>query len=222
MRNFVSSGIFLALCLVATPFLGGQVVDLTVNNNCGTGCFGTPAPQGTLIGTITVAQGGNSNTLTVTLQMQPGFTLKVQDGNDFNFNGPAGLTVNAATVTWDGHNTPTAVSFGVSNGKNVNSFGTFGYNITGIGTGQLGSVTSVNTLTLTITCSSACTPAGLINAFNSNGADFAIHFCDASGTNCSTWTGYAGNGGAAVPEPSILALLACSAVMFGGFFRRLL
>ena len=64
------------------------------------------------------------------------------------------------------------------------------------------------------------TPADLINERNSNGANFAIHFCDASGTNCSQWTGFASNGGVQVPEPSILALLACSAAVFGGFFRR--
>ena len=223
MRKFVCVGVFLAICSAAAPFASGQVVDLTINNNCGSGCNGTPAPQGTRIGSIAVTQGNNSNTLVVTLQMAPGFTLKVQNGNDFNFQGLPGMTVSNVGVEWQGGpNSYTSVTFGVNYGKNVSSFGTFGYNINGIGTGQLRNITSVNSLQLTITCASSCKPAALINSFNSNGSNFAIHFCDASGTNCSKWTGFAANSGARVPEPPILALLACSAAVFGGFLRRLL
>jgi len=221
MRNFVHIGALLAICLLATPFVRGQVVDLIVNNSCGSVCGGTPAPQGTLIGTITVTQ-TSSNTLTLTLQMASGFSMKVQDGNDFNFQGLPGMTITGVGAKWDGGpSTYTAVNFGVSNGKNVSGFGTFGYNITGIGTGQLGSITSINSLQVTITCSSTCTAAQLISALNSDGANFAIHFCDASGTKCSQWTGFAANGSAqVVPEPSAIALLVCSAFVLGGFFRR--
>ena len=56
----------------------------------------------------------------------------------------------------------------------------------------------------------------------SKGADFAIHFCDASGTNCSTSTGFAASGGSGVPEPLVMSVLASSVLVFGCFFRRFL
>lgn len=225
MRSFVIRAVvLLTICVFAGSFLAAQVT-LTINNNCDSGC-NPPIPAGTTIGTVNVTQNG-SNALTVTLTMSAGFTMKIQDGNDFNFNGPSGLTVSNVGVSWDGSFPGSSnVAFGVGTGNNVDGFGTFGYSITGIGTGLKDShgdaVTSVTSLTFTVTCTSACTPSTLIDAFNSNGADFAIHFCDADGINCAVSTGFAANGTASVPEPSIVALLACSAAIFGGFFRRLL
>jgi hypothetical protein len=225
MRKFVSRAVFLlAICLFGSSFLVGQV-SLTIANNCGSGC-NPPIAAGTVIGTINVTQNG-PDSLTVTLTMSSGFTLKVQDGNDFNFNGPSGLTVSNLNVTWDGAHPGSAnnVAFGVSTGNNVSAFGTFAYNIHGIATGLKDSahnaVTSVTGLSFTVTSTGAISPADLINAFNSDSADFAIHFCDADGSNCTPFTGFAANGTAQVPEPPVTALLACSGLMLG-FFRRLL
>ena len=224
MRNFVISVVLLvAICLFGAPFLAGQVT-LTVTNDCGSAC-NPPIPAGTTIGTISVTQNG-PDSLTVTLTMAAGFTQKIQDGNDFNFNGPAGLTMSGLSVTWDGANpgSATNIAFGVSNGNNVNGFGTFGYNITGIGTGLKDSggsaVTSVTSMTFTVTSTGAISPTDLINDLNSSGSNFSIHFCDLDGSKCAPSTGFAANGTAQVPEAPVTALLACSALMLGGFFRR--
>src|ERR1700751_915574 len=100
MRKFVNRAVFLlAICLCGTSFLAGQV-NLTITNNCGSGC-NPPVPAGTVIGTINVTQNG-PDSLIVSLTMAPGFTLKIQDGNDFNFNGPSGLTISNLNVAWDG------------------------------------------------------------------------------------------------------------------------
>lgn len=217
MRQFVFAvGCVLAICLIATPLALAQV-DLTVNNNCDTGCT-PPVPQGTIIGIVSVVQNG-TDSVTVTLTMQPGFTMHIEDGNDFNFNGPSGLTISGMSAVAGG-NQYNNLTFGVSNGKNVSGFGNFAYNITGIGIpGQQG-ITSVSSLTFTVTSNGPITPSDIINMFNNHGADFGIHFCDADGTNCAISTGFAANGGTQVPEPPVTALLACSAVLFGGFLRR--
>jgi hypothetical protein len=225
MRRLVGCfGCLLAIFLIASPFALADTVDLTVNNNCGSGC-NPPIAPGTVIGTITLTQNG-SNSLIVSITMAAGFSQKIQDGNDFNFNGPSGLTISNLNVTWGGSNPGSAnnIGFGVSNGKNVSIFGNFAYNITGIGVGLKDSannaVTSVSTLTFTVTSAGAITPADLINMFNSNGANFAIHFCDAGGSLCSQYTGFAANGGVQVPEPPVTALLASSVLFFGCFLRR--
>jgi hypothetical protein len=225
MRRLVFClGCLLAIFLIASTVAFADTVDLTVNNNCGSGC-NPPIAPGTVIGTVTVTQNG-SNSLIVSITMAAGFSQKIQDGNDFNFNGPSGLTISNLNVTWGGSNPGSAnnLSFGVSNGQNVSMFGNFAYNITGIGVGLKDSaghaVTSVSTLTFTVTSAGAITPADLINMLNSNGANFAIHFCDASGSTCALYTGFAANGGVQVPEPSVPALLASSVLFFGGFLRR--
>jgi len=225
MRNFVFAlGCTLALALLLTPSAFADATTLTLTNNCGAGC-NPPVPQGTTIGTVDVEQGGNANTLTVTLTMAPGFSLKTQGGPDFSFNAPAGTTVSNVGVSWGGGSNSN-VNFGIRDGRNVSSFGTFAYSITGIGSGfgpgSLHGVTSVTTLTFTITATGAIPPAQLLAAFNGKGSDFAIHFCDAGGSNCALYTGFAGNGGATVPEPPVTALLACSTLVFGGFLRRFL
>lgn len=228
MRNILFVfGCVLAASLVVSPLALADQTNLTLNN-CGTGC--TPAvPQGTVIGTVDVEQGANADTLTVTLTMAPAFSMKVEAGNDFSFNAPSGLTLAVSNVaaSWSGGGNSN-VNFGVRTGRNVSEFGTFGYSITGIGSrgpagGHLHDVTSVSTLTFTITASGAITPAELMAAMSSKGADFAIHFCDASGTNCATSTGFAASGGSSgVPEPPVLSMLACSVLVFGCFFRRFL
>jgi hypothetical protein len=223
-RLVVCFGCLLAIFLIASPFALADTVDLTVNNNCGSGC-NPPIAPGTVIGTISVTQNG-SNSLIVTITMAAGFSQKIQDGNDFNFNGPSGLTISNLNVTWGGANPGSAnnLIFGVSNGKSADGLGSFAYNITGIGVGLKDSannaVTSVSTLTFTVTSAGNITPADLINMFNSQGADFAIHFCDASGSTCAVYTGFAANGGAHVPEPPVMTLLASSVLFFGGFLRR--
>jgi len=102
----------------------------------------------------------------------------------------------------------------------VSGYGTFGYNIMGIADGLKNSggtaVTSVTSISFTVTSTGAIVPTALINDLNGDGANFAIHFCDNDGSSCSLSTGFAINGPSApLPEPSILALLACSGLMFG-------
>src|SRR6266403_931604 len=103
------------------------------------------------------------------------------------------LTISGLSAVAGG-NTYNNLAFGVSNGGGADGFGKFGYNITGIGIPGQNGITSVSSLTFTITSNGAITPADIIGMFNAQGADFAIHFCDGAGTNCSPFTGDVVNG----------------------------
>jgi len=213
MKNFVFwLGCLLITCLMASPFALADTIDLTVNNNCGSTC--NPAiPPGTTIAVVTLTQSG-SNVL-VSVQAQSGFSLKIEDGNDVNFNGPSGLTVTNLTV--DG--TGIGSDFSLGTGGSADGFGKFSYNLMSICDPKVCFATSASNISFTVT---GATVAQLETA-NAGGGEWAIHFCDASGTNCAPSTGYVSNGGATVPEPGMLAMLFAGLVPVGRFvykFRR--
>lgn len=55
---------------------------------------------------------------------------------------------------------------------------------------------------------------------NGNGYEWAVHFCDAAGTNCAPSTGFVVNGSQPVPKPPVKGLLAGATLLFGGLLRR--
>jgi len=215
MRNFVFTfGCVLAICLVASPFALADQIDLTVNNNCGSSCS-PPVPQGTLIAVVGLTQ--DASNVDVTLTAEAGFSLKIEDGNDVNFMGPAGLT-QASIKNFKVDGILIGSDFTLGTGGNADGFGSFSYNIEHICDPKTCSGTSATTMTFTIT---GVTVAQLETA-NGKGYDWAVHFCDAAGTNCAPSTGFVVNGLQPVPEPPVTALLACSALLFGGCLRRFL
>ncbi len=167
----------------------------------------------TSIGSVTVTDTG-TNQVTVSITMNPGFSLKLQ-GGDVAFNGPSGLT--AASVSgltgFSGTSTFSGLSFNqFFTGKNISQFGVFGFDYANV-MGSPHGVVSVDSLTFVLTA-----PGLMASQFT--GA--AIHFCTASGTNCGPLTGFAVTGPptSVVPEPSTISLLVSGLAGIGGLARR--
>jgi hypothetical protein len=176
--------------------------DLTSNN------IGVLGP----VGTVAFSDTGTDQ-VTVTITMNSGFSLKL-NGGDVAFNGVSGLTAGSATnVTGTvGMNALTGLSFKqFFAGKNISQFGTFAFDYANIDGAPKG-VVSADTLTFVLTA-----PGLMANQFT--GA--AVHFCTASGGDCSPQTGFGSNGLlAAVPEPGTLFLIGTGLIGIAGVVRR--
>jgi hypothetical protein len=111
------------------------------------------------------------------------------------------------------------IHFDLDSRKSVSSFGNFAYAITGIGKEAK---TGITTLTFKLTDKRPVPLTQLMAKLDGWSSDFAIHFCRAGGTSCAFYTAVTPNGPTSVPEPPVTALLACSALVCGGFVRRYL
>lgn len=148
------------------------------------------------VGCVTVHNSG-ANQVTVTINMNAGFSIKL-NGGDVAFNGPVGLTLADASMV--------SIESGLFKGaftklrenQNIDGFGRFDFDYANI-KGQPGGVVSADMISFTLTAS------GLTA---SQFSSFAIHFCTASGTNCGPKTGFAeGVRTSTTPEPGTMALL---------------
>jgi hypothetical protein len=166
----------------------------------------------TNVGTVLITDSG-LNQVTVTINMNAGYSLKLE-GGDIAFNGPSGLVAGSASgVTgFSGVHTYSGLSFkGFKTNQNISQFGTFSFDYTNV-KGAPHGVVSVDSMTFTLTA------IGL-NASQFTGV--AIHFCTASGTNCGPQTGFAaGTPEAEVPEPGTITLLGSGLVGLAGLVRR--
>lgn len=164
------------------------------------------------VGTVTV----NDNAIdqvTVTIMMNAGFSLKLSGGT-VAFNGPSGLTAGSATAITaaSGANTFSGLSFKqFFSGHNVSQFCTFAFDYANI-QGAPSGVVSADSLTFVLTA-----PGLMANQFTG----VAVHFCTASGTDCSPNTGFASNGPiTAVPEAGTMSLFGTGPLGLAGLVRR--
>ena len=164
------------------------------------------------VGTVKISDSG-TNQVTLTITMNPGFSLKLE-GGDIALSGPSGLTAGSAS---DVAGTAGVVGFtGLSfkqffTDKHVSAFGNFDFDYANVKGAPKGTV-SADTFTFVLT-------APGLTASQFTGA--AIHFCTASGGGCGPQTGFASSGPpAAVPEPGTLSMLGTGLIGLAAVVRN--
>ena len=128
---------------------------------------------------------------------------------------PLAVADTAHVTVNNSHSKLTHFDFGSRKGGS--SFGSFAYGVSGIGKGAK---TGLTTLSFKLTDNKPLTQ--LVAKQDGRPFDFAIHFCGVGGNSCAFYTGTTPNKPTSVPEPPVTALLACSALVCGGFVRRYL
>ncbi len=212
------SGVVLAACLtmLGPPSARADSFTLTADN------LGIVAT----VGTISLAQNG-ANDVQVSITMDPGYSLKIEDGQDVNFNDNVG-TIGQANIVLNNVDIgakvfPTGLATTVKNGQNADGFGSFNVNLTGITCSSCPNGTaSVDSLVFDVVGISGLTPSKLeVSNGAPTNAMFSVHFCTASGGNCGPLTGFAAPGGStSIPEPASMALMGTFLRGAYGLLRR--
>jgi PEP-CTERM motif len=202
---------------VAVPVARADTFQLTTGNSPGLDGFSGP------YATITLTQGTNEVTVSITTDAFTGGQYFIGDGSTFAFNSDLTLTSsNFGSFSWTGGNATTAFSFGGSG--QVDSWGVFTDTINDFD----GATRAVTALSFVISYP-GITLADL-EFVNTNGNEFAGHIfaCDTadivSGScTLAAATGFAtGTSGTppTIPEPATLMTLGSGLLALGGFFRR--
>jgi len=195
------SVLFVAAALAMAPMASADSVTFNLSSN-NLGISGS-------VGVVTIADDG-SNSVLVTITMNPAYSVKVDGKDTIAFNGSLpGLTLSGVgTISTD---------FGSGTGfdklmlnKNIPTVGTFAFdyfNVDGLPHG----VTSADTVSFVLTATG-------LDA--DDFSEVAVHFCAAPGSNCSPITGFATGTVSTVPEPGSLGLLGTGLIGLGGLVRR--
>ena len=199
LRLLIGSAALLALSTLAMA----DSIDLTVPNP---GLSGTPGPYATVTWLLSGAD------IHVSVDGYPGFEFFGQgnQGNDgiFGFNvvgSTAGLAI--TNISWNGS---TPITWGGGGGQ-MDGFGQFDV-VLSDGNPQAGHTVFIFDVSRTAGFSSA---SDIFEA-SSSGAHFAAHVAPTNGNP----TGFAGDGGTPVPEPTSMLLLGSGLFALGVLGRR--
>lgn len=192
-------------------------VDLNLANIAVVGPFGT----------ITYTLSGSS--INVIVLMNPGFTIKGGDGNDFGFNvvgSTTGVTVsnimrctvsNCGTAASPLNFSATTADFNTS--QNIDGFGTFEFALAKIGGN--GSQPDLVGFSFTVSRDGGFSSASQLFELSTGGGSGSGHFvihlvCSTCGS-----TGFAVDaGGTPIPEPGTMALFGTGLLGLAGVIRR--
>jgi hypothetical protein len=165
-------------------------------------------PPGGSYGTVCVNL-VNSATATITFTASDGFLFGAVDAMALNINTAGPFAASASAITFPGHNSPSLTITSPPGSQVVGGQGVF--NLVAANSDGFPDSFQIGTFTVNLLAGSFANAASVL-AFNASGVDAAAHIFVCADAACSiaggaSATGFAGETGGTVPEPTTVTLL---------------